>query len=166
MPTRRACLPLLFGLVLLAGFACDEATSDPAATTRPAAAPAGEPAAVDAVEPTPTQAVEVAEPAEPSVPAGGPSCDQRELVGKPGGEARHKCIDYTGHKGEIEPRCFEGTELSEGPCPSEAVIATCTLEATGVTMLYYEGADPARARRDCETIAARFETRPETKPAQ
>lgn len=169
MPTRRACLPLLFALVLLAGFACDEATSDPATTQRPGVElePEPEPASVEVAEPKPAQpSVAPTNPPEPSVPAGGPSCDQRELVSKPGGEARHKCIDYSGHKGELEPRCFEGIELSEGPCPGEAVIATCTLEATGVTMRYYEGADPARARRDCETIDARFETPPRSQPAQ
>jgi hypothetical protein len=147
---------LLFGLVLLAGFACDEATSDPAATQQPDAPPAAEPASPDPAEPTPEPVV-IAEPPAPAEPEGGPHCDQRELVSDAGGKPRRMCIDYTTHKGELGPRCFEGTELGEGPCPSEAVIAKCTLEATGVTMLYYEGANAARAKRDCETIDATFE---------
>jgi hypothetical protein len=157
MPTRRACLPLLCALVLLAGFACDEATSDPAATQQPSAPPAVEPAADEPVTPTPEPAAEIAEPAPPSEPEGGPRCDQRELVSKPGAEPRRTCIDYTKHKGEIEPRCFEGTELSEGPCPSDAVIGRCSLEATGVVMFYYEGASAARVKRDCETLEGAFE---------
>jgi hypothetical protein len=155
--TRRARLPLLFGLVLLAGFACDEATSDPAATQQPRAPATAEPQSPElSPEPTPEPLAELAEPPAPAEPEGGPRCDQRELVSEPGGKPRRMCIDYTAHKGELEPRCFEGTSLSAGACPSEAVIATCTLEATGVTMLYYEGADPARAKRDCETIDAAF----------
>ncbi|WP_106091108.1 hypothetical protein [Enhygromyxa salina] len=155
MPTRRASLPLLCGLVLLAGFACDEATSDPAATRQPSPPPITEPAAVEP-EPAPEPPVEIAEPTPPAEPEGGPRCDQRELVSKPGGEPRRVCIDYTGHKGAIEPRCFEGIELSDGPCPGEAVIATCTLAATGVAMNYYEGANAARAKRDCEMIDGTF----------
>ncbi|KIG13768.1 hypothetical protein DB30_07614 [Enhygromyxa salina] len=157
MPTRRACLPLLCALVLLAGFACDEATSDPAATRQPSAPAVADPPQAEQPEPTPEPPVEVAEPTPPVVPEGGPRCDHREHATKPGGEPRRVCIDYTDHKGAIEPRCFEGVELSEEPCPREAVIASCKLPATGVAMVYYEGADMARAKRDCETIDGTFE---------
>ena len=105
----------------------------------------------EAAEPKATPLADaVDEPVEPAPPVGGPSCDQRELAAD--GEPRRVCIDYSDHRGASSPRCFEGVELSEGPCPREDAVASCTLEATGVVMRYYAGVDAQKAKADCEAI--------------
>ena len=150
MPSWRTALPLSC-LLLVLGVACDEPTSNPVSN------PAGD-AAATKPEPKPDAKPEPdakptapAEPVEPAPPVGGPSCDQRELVDADG-EPRRLCVDYSEHHGASEPRCFEGVELGEGPCPREGVIASCELTATGVTMLHYEGAGLDKAQRDCGAI--------------
>ena len=97
-----------------------------------------------------------AEPEPPPPPAGGPRCDQRELV-VDGGASRKLCVDYSDHRGTTAPRCFEGVELEEGPCPEAGVVARCELAATGVTMLHYEGVELDAVRRDCEAIRGDFQ---------
>lgn len=94
------------------------------------------------------------EPTPPPPPVGGPHCDQREV-----GDGEAKCIDYSDHTGVGTPRCFADIPLGQGPCPSEGVIATCKLPATGVTLVYYEGTSVDAAKQICATIDGTFDSR-------
>jgi hypothetical protein len=54
-----------------------------------------------------------------------------------------------------KPGCAQGTAL-ETPCPDDDVIATCTLETTGVVHKTYKGAKVALAEKGCKTLGGTF----------
>lgn len=145
-------LPVI-AVVSLISLACDEPSQPPVSDAKPSATSSPAEVAADESEGEAATTSEAppseAPPVEPPPPVGGPHCDQRE--------AKQMCVDFTTHTGVTEVRCHEGAELREGACPSEAVIASCTLPSTGVTLRYYEGKSLDDARTACATIDGQFE---------
>jgi hypothetical protein len=145
-------IKLMLAVFALLACACDGSSRSPDSESQPseplleASAATTEPEpSVTPIEPEPV------EPAQPPPPIGGPHCDQREV-----GDGEAKCIDYTEHSGVGTPRCFGDVPLGEGPCPSDGVIATCKLPATGVTLVYYEGTKVDAVKQVCSTIDGTF----------
>jgi hypothetical protein len=115
-----------------------------------------------AVAPAKGKPAREAEPAKPKLLG----CDQRdfiapgdkqmaEQIGKPA-KPKLTCVDYSNRTAGIgSPSCIEGTAL-ETPCPSEKVVATCTLEATGVFYKYYDGITVTLAEKGCQSLEGTF----------
>jgi len=130
--------------------ACDERSSPPIADPVPpisASSDADEPPIPTSTTETPVEP----EPTPPPEPVGGPHCDQGATD-----KSERVCIDYGEHTGPVPPRCFAGVSLTDGSCPTEAVIGKCKLPSTGVTLVYYEGRTVEAATRDCDTIDGVF----------
>lgn len=93
------------------------------------------------------------------------ACDQRDFVSEMEKKlaastkrepiAKLACIDYSQKKTERRSSCAQGTAL-ETPCPDDGVIATCTLETTGVVFKSYAPRDPLAAKQGCETLEGTY----------
>ena len=146
-PAAQLCTPALSVMLAISSLACDDKQSTvPApqvASDEPEPEPQAEPGPKPQAEPEPEP-----EP-EPPPPPPGPSCDQRE--------SKQTCVDYGAHRGAAAPRCAEGLELARDGCAREAVVARCTLPATGVVLYSYEGRSPEQAQTECETVDGQLE---------
>jgi hypothetical protein len=144
---------------------CDSGGGDAHDTAQTAAKPTGD-AAVKTSAAVPAKGksapAAVAEPAKPKLLG----CDQRdfispgdkqmaEQIGSPA-KPKRTCVDYSNRKAGIgSPSCVEGTAL-ETPCPSEKVVATCTLEGSGVVYKYYDGITVTLAEKGCQSLEGTF----------
>lgn len=96
------------------------------------------------------------------------ACDQRNFVsegarqmaeslGKTAKPAR-VCMDYSNktENGFGSNSCAQGTAL-ETPCPTDSVVAKCTL-SSGAIYYHYDGANLSTAERMCKTMEGTYET--------
>ena len=83
----------------------------------------------------------------------------KKIAEQTGKEPKPKftCMDYTNRSADLpgSPSCIQGTALDTG-CPDDKVVATCTLEKTGVVTKYYEGIEKTTPSRMCKTLEGTF----------